>query len=136
MSFRKRPWLKIVYVLDEVQERNICQINLIVLEAAQISLKGMFQTKDMTQETPSLYLHVWHLSGAQLWNPVYKEWIPRRAERYGPRHTSDQNKELPQTHGQDTRFNLTVSPQSMCKAQITRHISFATALPTVTETGI
>ena len=50
MSFRERPWLDVVYVLDEVQMRNICQIDLGVLEAAQISLNGMFQTKDLSRE--------------------------------------------------------------------------------------
>lgn len=28
MSFQESPWLKIVYVLNEVPERNVCQIDL------------------------------------------------------------------------------------------------------------
>lgn len=40
------------------------------------------------------------------------------------------NKDLPQTHGQDTSSNLTVSPQSMCKAY------FVCCSPIGTDRGI
>lgn len=40
-SFRESPWLKIVYVLNEVLERNRCQIDL-CLEGCSGILKCMF----------------------------------------------------------------------------------------------